>query len=378
MKFNIKHFEFSFKPWRINRDGWKTYYEVVNKKKAGKRTTFEDEWLKRVRSQLKASECEVTVTHTISGLQTKTTIKTASINRKILAEKLISKIRAVRENSRRMEARRKDFGDLPYQTYGGVFGIKESILSLSKHPYFNNAMSVKRPRSKSLNYIGVELEFNENGIRLDEIASKLQEQGLGRYTCVGRDGSCGVEVRVLLQEENWFEPLSEILKVITGLGFTVDHRCGTHVHLDMRNRDIKRVYKNFFFTQSFLRRFLTKDRKKNTYCKLNTKPEFTADERDRFQGINVQAYHKYQTLEIRMHQGTLKIDELGPWIKMLLRVANYGGEINKKVLTLKQARQQYELDPELSKELAGRLDTMYGKTAIKRTLGELLVNNITW
>jgi hypothetical protein len=366
MKFDIKHFRFEFRPWRIDREGWKLYYEVVNTPHL-KRNKFDNEWLKRVRAQYKASEVEAYVTHVRSGVSQQFTVKTNAVNRLVLASRVIDRIKGLRERARMPDREEKDWCGAPYYMTGGVFMQAEQINQIGKHPNLHSPLVPKKPRSKSQHYIGVELEFNENGTHnQNHIVEALKAANLGKYVCVGRDGSCGWEVRVLLPETNWYEPLENILKVINGLGFKADTRCGTHVHLDMRNRDVQKAFRRFFFTQTFMRKFLIASRKKNNYCKRNASEKFGA-EGDRYLGINSTSYHKYKTLEIRMHHGTLDIKELGPWIKLLLRIANYQGDINKKVLTLKQAKVQYELDDTLTGELTERLTSLRKKVPVVRS-----------
>jgi hypothetical protein len=375
-KINLKQFSFQVRPWRINRDGWKIYYDV---KRMKNKTEFEKAWLKRVRAQFRHTKMEVEVIHLPTGYKRSMAVN-GTINRKQLAKDTILALQGQRKLRRMPKTDRpKNFAGVTYKTYGGSFLEGGQILEIAKMPYWNDPTKPKVPRSKNRTYIGVELEFLDHGRHQQrDIVEAFRKAELGKFVCVGRDGSCGWEVRVLLPEDDWIKPLENILNVIVGMGFPVDDRCGTHVHLDMRKRDIKRVYRNFFFTQGFLRRLITKSRKRNSYCKMNHNEHYTAEERDRYLGINTQAYNKYGTIEIRMHHGTLDIKELGPWIKLLLRVVNYQGELNKKVLTLKQAKQQYEFDDKLTDELKDRLNFFYKKSTVEPGVIEAATMPTMW
>lgn len=359
MRFN--DFTFTCYPVRPTKTSWQRYYDAIAKKT---KTTYEKAWLKQVRSQIKASAYMVEVKHGPTGWSEEYAVTV--INRNDLRNKMAAKIREIRETHRELKLEEKEFGGAKYVTTGGVFSETQTINKVAKHPGWNDPLRDKRPAGRIVNYIGVEVEFNSinNGPRTDAIAGKLKELNLGKYVTVTTDPSCGYEVRCLLPEKNFLDPLAKILKAIKDMGFPCDERCGTHVHLDMRNRDIAQVYKNMFYTQTFLRKFLTKTRKKNKYCLRNTKAEYDPKERVRYMGINVQSYKKHKTLEIRMHHGTLDINELGPWIDLLLKIVNFNGAINKRVLTLKQAKGIFNIEEPLTDVLSKRLGTLFKRKLV--------------
>lgn len=357
MRFKYKDFSFRIFPHRFPLEAWQAYYSIKNSN-PHIRSDYNKMWLKLVRSKFRESNYKVTVVHKSTGKTQSHVVQ--KINRKLLIEQLITHVRALRKANRRLWPVRKDYCGADYFTTGGCFEKNDEVKKLAHNPFWHDPTRIKVPKSKSINYIGVELEFNTKGsYYTDDIAGALKNAGLGRFVHVGTDPSCGFEVRCLLHETNWLEPLTSILKVLTDMGFTADARCGTHVHLDMRNRDIIRVYKNMFFTQTFLRKFLTKERKRNRYCLRNTKDVYDPQEKVRYMGINTQSYQKHRTIEVRMHHGTLDIEELAPWINLLLKVVNFNGEINKKVLTLKQAKGIFNLEEPLADVLGKRLNALF-------------------
>jgi hypothetical protein len=147
------------------------------------------------------------------------------------------------------------------------------------------------------------------------------------------------------------------------MGFSCNDQCGTHVHFDMRNRDVKVVYQNLFKTQKFLRKFLTRNRKYNMYCKMNKADTFEKQLSlgDRRHAINVQAFNEHRTIEVRMHQGTLNPDELIPWIKLLIKVTNYQSGLVQSVNTLKQAKKQFDIDEQLAQNLEERILKVFAR-----------------
>jgi hypothetical protein len=58
------------------------------------------------------------------------------------------------------------------------------------------------------------------------------------------------------------------------------------------------------------------DRRNNSYCA--PLGHYTSDRGDRYRALNMLAYESHKTLEVRMHHGTVKADEIISWIRILL------------------------------------------------------------
>lgn len=353
-------FKFEFKSQQLDKKAWAKYNSLKQKTK---RTEIDKFFIQDFRKKLANAGTWVTVTH----IPTK-------ISRSLLVFNKINRVEIIKEHLKLIRHRRKilkediiktkEFCGASYEVVGNTFNKPNQINTIGKNCKWNDPLQSKVPTSVSKKYIGVELEFNHHPQKrhsTETIGALFKKENLGRYVHCGTDGSCGFEVRVLVTEDNYQEILPKIMKVLTDEGFPCDTRCGTHVHLDMRQRDVKQVYKNFFYTQTFLRKFLKKSRKRNTFCKVNNKDNFEEQLalRDRYLGINPNAYMEHKTLEIRMHHGTLDSNELVPWIKLLLTIANYQGIMEKKVLTLKQASEKYNMDASLKNELTNRLGWLF-------------------
>lgn len=367
-EFNLKHFRFEVDNFKTSVESWKSFYELKNKKTLEE---HEKEWLKLAREELRQKSFQITGIHTKSGIKKTWEAITDKFDRKSFAKELAAEVKKVRTDWRKTKTQSKMFAGASYQLEGGVFTKDNQINKIGQQTTYNDPMSEKKPTSKTKNYIGVELEFNDNtDHRAKDIANALRDAKLGRYVNVTTDGSCGWEVRVILTEDNWIDPLTKILSVLNKMGFSTNSECGTHVHLDMRNRKVEDVYSNFFFSQNFMRKFLTKSRKHNTYCKKNTKDTFVAQSSngDRYYGINPQSYQRHQTLEIRMHQGTLDESKLVPWIKMLLKIANYTGKVSKRISTLKQATLEYSMEPDLKSLLEKRIMSESGRKNLVKAM----------
>lgn len=355
MKLHVADFSFDVKSRRPTKDLWTAYYTAL--KKTDKNDV--DKYLiKNFRELIKKTEWTAQCVHKKSKITFSEVLKEKKINREELMKKAIAKVKAERTNRRKINKVAKIFDGSNYEIVSGVFEKPGQINEIAKRVTGNDPHKPKMPKLPNVNYIGVELEFNRNdNYETKDIGKKLQDAGLSKYVYVGTDPSCGFEVRVLLREDDFINPLTNILNVLNDMGFSTDRNCGTHVHFDMRNRDPKQCYKALFQTQSFLRKFLNRARKTNSYCKINKEIDFDKASKvgDRYLGINATSYSKYKTIEIRMHQGTLKVDELVPWIKLILKVINSKVDLTKKVLTLKQAESTFGIEKDLKDQLQDRL-----------------------
>lgn len=368
MKLLTKQFKFLIKSRRFTPEVWVKYFK---RKKAEKPSDDDKFYLRQVRAASKLWEREITVTHIPTKVSINTVVTGPTFNRRDLMNKVLLKVKESRASNRKFKSEVKQFDGANYQIIGGVFDKPNLINEVGRRTTINDPYSHKIPRHKNKNYIGVELEFNTAaGIDQAAIAAALKNAGLARYVNVTTDGSCGWEVRVLLAEDSYVDTLSQIMKVIKDLGHLTDARCGTHVHFDMRNRDVKLVYENLFKTQKFLRKFVTKTRKKNRFCQMNKADTFDKQLSigDRYFSLNVQSYSRHKTLEVRMHQGTLNSNELLPWIKLLLKIVNYRDVLPEKVNTLRQARKQFEIEEELSKTLEQRILTLFQKPSAEENI----------
>lgn len=363
MKLLMSQFKFVVKSRRFTKDIWAKYYE---RKKKEKKTDEDKFYLRQVREASRQWEREVTVLHRPTKVALTTVVIGPALQRKDFLTKVLAKVKETRTATRKLASVTKQFDGANYAVVGGVFEKANIINEVGMRTTTNDPYSHKKPRHKNKNYVGIEIEFNHaQNVTQEMIATALKTSGLARYINVTTDASCGWEVRVLLPEDNYIEPLAKIMKVIKDLGHVADHRCGTHVHFDMRNRDAKVVYENLFKTQKLLRKFITKGRKHNRFCQMNKAETFDKQMSlgDRYYALNVQSFSKHKTLEVRMYQGTLDPQELLPWIGLLLKVVNYNTTLPAKVNTLKQARKQFEFDVDLSKSLETRIMTIFQKPA---------------
>lgn len=214
-----------------------------------------------------------------------------------------------------------------YYTTGGVFTTKAVFKSISGS--LNNPAAEKRPISNKINYLGIELEFNAKGAGDSERAEMkrdFKEMNLGKYVCVSHDPSCGHEVKMLVPDHNYKPILKKVLDYLNGKGYTTSSNCGMHVHIDMRNRDINVAYKNLYNIQELAFLLIPKERRNNRFCKKNQYSEFKDQKAniglDRYYFINTLSYAIHNTLEVRLHHGTLNYSLISNWLKLLVKTVN--------------------------------------------------------
>lgn len=360
MKINLDHFSFETCPMRIESSILGEYEKF---KKLKVKTDYQKLFIQMVKTKMKSIPMQIVGTHLKSKIKKTWNKPESDFNKESLAKEIISALSEERNKKRKVKVESKTYDGASFGLIGGVHPHGESgaILQIGKNTTANDPFKDKLPKLSKTNYIGVELEFNDGvlGETTKTIAEALKSAGLAKFVCVGTDSSCGFEVRCLFNETNFEGTLRDILSILNNKGFKVDQRCGAHIHLDMRNRDVKVCYENMFKAQDFLRQFLSQTRLGNTYYhKQNTKDKFEdqAALKDRYHSINADSYKKYKTLEIRMHQGTLDPGELIPWIKLLTKIVNRKEVLNlPKIDTLEVATTELEIETELVKEIETRL-----------------------
>jgi hypothetical protein len=203
------------------------------------------------------------------------------------------------------------------------------------------------------NYIGLELEISSKVPR-NIITWELAK--LGIKVAVGTDGSIKknaytvdtAEVRCLIKQSEITTAVPLIVAKLKELGASVNKTCGMHVHLDMRNRDVKECYKALVKKQKVLREMVAKHRLTSGYCKENKHKDFDTaisgeyKEKRRYDSwsrswykdkvctkqpegrsaINPNSYDKHQTLEVRLHEGTLNDKKIITWVKKLVEIVD--------------------------------------------------------
>lgn len=214
------------------------------------------------------------------------------------------------------------------------------------------------------NYLGIEIEFVSrkpiktvkrmiNGLKLARYcepttdgsirAGTLQtvsvEQWDGSYRDVGQWVNSpyffGIELRVLCKQSELADVMKGVDKLLKKCRAEVNNSCGLHVHLDMRNRDSIRCAKLLLERERELFKLVAPNRRDNGYCyssSVNVKDLdlFTSleglvkydDDLERHTSINLLAYKKHKTIEVRLHEGTIDTQEIVNWCRYLTHIVD--------------------------------------------------------
>lgn len=135
--------------------------------------------------------------------------------------------------------------------------------------------------------------------------------------------------------------LRTVMKALHAAGATVDDQCGMHVHLDMNGLDADQIigWVGFYAErQDQIDQLVSPSRRgrSNEYCQPLSSNEVdyagsalrgrTDLMLNRYRKVNLMAYPRYGTVEIRHHQGTLNWRKAEAWIRMLLAIVEVGSQ----------------------------------------------------
>jgi hypothetical protein len=229
-------------------------------------------------------------------------------------------------------------------------------------------------------HVGVEIEFVSKLDKYD-LAKELQAENVQDFVCLVDDGSIrkvpgfeyAHELTIIAPEAMIHLVLQRALKAINKNGSSrVGGRCGLHVHLDMRHRDRSVVYHNLFKAQRILYAMNPRSRldgidsngiKDTVYSKKVEWEDFDTawaalnggTSNSRYNGINLLALNKHQTIEIRIHSGSTNFEKISNWVKILTTIANMNVKVDTEAHKAETFCQYYGLDNELLEYIKQRI-----------------------
>jgi hypothetical protein len=265
-----------------------------------------------------------------------------------------------------------------------------------------------RPFSSETNYIGVEIEcmipfenpiytFSEHGpttcrtcdgagdvvdqdgdellecgecggsgvvddLDVDEPRSKLSElfkqRGI-KFSSIKSDGSINnvagyfpVEINVLTKLNNT-DNLQRVCKLLNELNAKVDRSCGMHIHFDARHLtelDIMAIGRQFKNALPVLVQCVPETRRENQYCM----PRVSTICGNRYSAVNLTAFRKYKTVEIRLHSSTTSYQKIINWAR-LLNAIMHAPKLNKRCNELNELTEFIYLDENLLEYFTQRI-----------------------
>lgn len=276
--------------------------------------------------------------------------------------RLKEKIKESRVKNKTMKKENKSFNNINYTTIGGVFVSNNTIKDLK---YRNIDWFDSLIPHDNQNYIGLEIECFSNNCTVGHLTKNIVQSGLAQYIRLAQDSSitpdndvfcsncdetveygnscsCGeitndsslcIELRLLIPENKVNDIVYKTCQLLDELEFSVNDSCGLHVHLDMRHRNDSLCYSRLLEYQSLLYRLVASHRRSNGYCIPVNVESLDDEDLDHYHGISGKfALDKYNTIEVRIHEGTLNNKKITNWVSLLTTIIDrkeFSNEINK-------------------------------------------------
>lgn len=193
---------------------------------------------------------------------------------------------------------------------------------------------------------GIEIEFY--GIRRLDVERWLGDSGLGNAGWrIKSDGSVsgpdGIGLELVsppLTGEDGLAQVRTACEWLNANGAAVNRTCGLHIHLDVRDcgaDGIKRFARSYHNNQDLINFLVSPSRRDGMYCRPlagvmaqveRCRERYEFGRVHRYHAVNVAAFPRHGTVELRQHQGTLSFRKIEAWLKfgqgMLDTVAERG------------------------------------------------------
>ena len=287
----------------------------------------------------------------------------------ILNSDLVDWLRLERYRLKKERMVAKKFEGVSYQLLNGQVHVKSgTMLKLQEKTLKTRVFADKKPKTDD-NYVGVELEFTAP-CTMERVAELIIKNKLSKFVTLKADGSIrtnssdtGHEICILAKEVEIRDVVTRVCSMLNDeVESGVNGTCGLHIHLDMRNRDAEKCGRRLYNAQDILFSLVPKNRAQDDYCKklgsfnFNLSPNGERYDTGRYFGINMMAYKKFTTIEIRMHSGTTNERKINNWIELLLGMINSEKLGSAKVTKLSDFTKDTPIRPELSKYLEQRVE----------------------
>lgn len=180
------------------------------------------------------------------------------------------------------------------------------------------------------NYIGLELEFVCD-IDVDDLIELADEYGCSDLIDITDDGTpftdddyeYDIEIRMLSKQQDLKKNLNKLGEFLSCGRFRVDtgvdRNCGTHIHLDMRNRNFQLCGAKLLRTHHILEEFAHTRRKNAEYYRRVDRRINKHDWNSR-SNINLGCYEHLKTIEVRLLEGTFNFRKIYHWVQLLVSI----------------------------------------------------------
>lgn len=222
-----------------------------------------------------------------------------------------------------------------------------------------------KPKTKK-NYVGIEIECLFKGDEAN-LTNLIDRAGISDFISLASDGSLRsesdyncIEIRVLATEAELNDVLNKLHNnVLTKVSAKVNASCGLHVHLDMRWRKHRIAYYNLVDAGELVTHIHPKERLINKYCSLSVKDSFHKNaEAGHYQGISSYSFKKHQTIEVRIHEGTVDPAAIINWVDYLKLIVDsniFSGKKRYRLYDADTLKSELNMSPTLCQWLDTRI-----------------------
>jgi hypothetical protein len=160
----------------------------------------------------------------------------------------------------------------------------------------------------------------------------------------------------------------------------VNSSCGLHVHFDCRHLNVEnvlRIGKRLAHAVPALKQILPPSRQSNRFCQRDIN-EFQGRNEDRYSFVNLQAFEKHGTIEIRGHGGTCDPVKIINWIRICRKIMDKRSR--KTLTTVSELINMYKLDTDLIEYVNARYEKFHQPAAIPSdqvNLDDIEVDSLT-
>lgn len=226
----------------------------------------------------------------------------------------------------------------------------------------NKAFEPKKPTTGD-NHIGLELELLCKATK-SELEAEIVRAKLEEFIQIKDDGSINNEegyypheICILTKEHEFANIVERTCKLLHEQHAKVNKSCGMHVHLDMRHRDESLAFHNLVTAQPLLYSMNPKSRLNGQYSRKTKNKSFapTGNRNNRYLGVNPEAYKEHETLEIRIHSGTVSATKIINWVNLLRLIISKPERIKRSPTTFKGFMKAFNVEKELAQYIAQRI-----------------------
>ena len=244
------------------------------------------------------------------------------------------RLRNYRVDQKSIQPRTRGHRLCPWLLIGGVHANAEKGELVPRRNDIFKALKVrqskmlyeaKAPSAKDKDlWIAVEIECLVPHGAMSDLTIDLAQ--FKKYIHLKGDGSISgdgepLEIAICCTRQTLNDIMPNISQVLDAHDVFVNKSCGLHVHFDCRHitQDMyNTIGRRVWLSRMMLASFMPNSRRNNRYCRLQGR----YDNGDRYQAVNTTAWHKYRTLEIRLHSSTISSTKILKWIQLLEKVMN--------------------------------------------------------